>query len=333
MFSERVLPAADRSRRLRVQPGELRQGEAARGLGPAAEHRASRLPQMFSAALADPADSANALAEAAQRRRRSGGIRCTGPLLDEPPALDALQAQDYGNLEILVVNDGGQPVDEVVTRYPRARLIANERNVGVFATLNNGIVCARGRYIGLLADDDIDFPDHVRRLVTALEQSSAKVAHANALTRFLASAEDGSLWTTGHQVLFAGHLDTTEILWGGAQTTQALLVHRDVFDEVGCFDTTLAQADYDFLIRLSRRYDFVHVDHVTCECRYRTDGTTMSHTAGLAPIIDGLTTIFARYGSGGNGYVDRSRSETLAYVRDHHGSQYWEPALPLQLQP
>jgi glycosyltransferase involved in cell wall biosynthesis len=248
-----------------------------------------------------------------------------------PIALDSLEAQEYRALEILVVNDGGAAVDHVVARYPRARLIVNECNSGAFVSLNNGIASARGRYIGLLCDDDIYYPDQVPRLVAALERSRSKVAHGNALTKFIQTQHDGTLVATGHHVLFAGHLDTTEVLWGGAQTNTSLLLHRDVFEEIGTFDAELAQADYEFLIRLSRHYDFVHVDHVTCEFRYRTDRSTMSHNMGAAQILDGLNKIFERYPSNGDAFIDQSRKETLAFFVAHHGGQYWEPAIRLEV--
>ena len=49
-----------------------------------------------------------------------------------------------------------------------------------------------------LADDDWLFPDHLERLATAMIRCGAKIAHANALIRYVTRLEDGTLKTTGY---------------------------------------------------------------------------------------------------------------------------------------
>lgn len=246
-----------------------------------------------------------------------------------PQALDSVQAQSYQNIEVLVVNDGGPPIDALVARYPRARCISSPSNRGVLASCNIGIANASGSYIGFLSDDDIYYFDHVERLVKALEQSGAYVAHANSLTRFLEVDGDGILKTIGSHVLFAAHLDTTEALWWGYLGCN--LVRRDVFDRIGTYDVTNVVADYEMFVRLSRSFDFVHVDHVTFEWRYRTDRATLTHNVGNAAIIEGLLRIFERYPSNGDARVEAGRAATLEFVNDHERMPYWEP--PLRLVP
>jgi hypothetical protein len=245
-----------------------------------------------------------------------------------PFALTSLEDQSYANLEILVVNDGGPPIDDIVSRYPRARSIANAQNIGMYNSINVGIAHARGEYIGLLADDDIYYFDHVERNVAALEQSHGQVARANALTRFLEPDAAGVLRTTGNQVLFAAHQDVTEALWWGS--LGAALVRRDAYARVGAFDATNALAEYEMLVRLSRSFDFIHVDHVTFEWRYRSDRSTYVHQVGTGAMLDGLKRIYDTYPSHGDMIVEQGRAATLAFMREHSATPYFQPALRLE---
>jgi glycosyltransferase involved in cell wall biosynthesis len=91
-----------------------------------------------------------------------------------PRALDALLAQDRPADEIIVVDDGSTDDSlDVIARYgaksPSIRLLKNEKNIGVIATLTRGLQAARGRYVYFGAADDFVMPGFFSTAVAALQ--------------------------------------------------------------------------------------------------------------------------------------------------------------------
>jgi glycosyltransferase involved in cell wall biosynthesis len=104
-------------------------------------------------------------------------------------AMDSVLAQDYPNLELLVVDDGSADetprlLEEYRRRHPpeRFRFIRQE-NAGQAQALNNGNQQARGEILGYLSDDDLLAPGAESRLAGELiADPDAAVAYPAYLT-------------------------------------------------------------------------------------------------------------------------------------------------------
>ncbi|HLI84348.1 MAG TPA: glycosyltransferase family 2 protein [Bryobacteraceae bacterium] len=100
--------------------------------------------------------------------------------------LGSLAAAAWGGFSHRVVYVDNASVDgsvEMVRReFPEVQAIANGRNVGFSAACNQGAAAAAGsRYIYLLNNDTIAFPDSVRRLAEFLERTPSAGVAANRL--------------------------------------------------------------------------------------------------------------------------------------------------------
>jgi glycosyltransferase involved in cell wall biosynthesis len=85
-------------------------------------------------------------------------------------AIASILAQSYDDLEVVVADDAGD-LEPVVRGFddPRVRYHRNERRMGVAGNIRAAFAQARGRYLGLLGDDDRLLPAYVERTVAALE--------------------------------------------------------------------------------------------------------------------------------------------------------------------
>lgn len=97
-------------------------------------------------------------------------------------AIDSVLAQDYPNLELLVVDDGssdGTPslLADYAGRHPEDRFrFLRQDNAGQAVALNNGNAQARGEVLGYLSDDDLLAPGTVTRLIDELVREPDAVA-------------------------------------------------------------------------------------------------------------------------------------------------------------
>ena len=187
--------------------------------------------------------------------------------------LTCLAAQTYPNIESVVVNDGGEAIDDIVAEFPFVRLINLERNAGARRATLTGWEHARGDYIAVLSDDELYYPEHVERMIDAMFRSGAKVAHGACLLRYLEQLESGAWLTFGYNATtFCQTVSPSDTLVASAIGAQQMLVHRSIYEDVGWFLLDSEISDNEVHIRISQRYFYAYDDRVTAEFRDQAGG-------------------------------------------------------------
>jgi len=185
-------------------------------------------------------------------------------------ALACLARQTYPRLEIIVVNDAGEDVRDVVESVPSAVYLVMPQNGGVLRTEEMGFARATGDYFQALADDDFLDPDHIESLVTAMLLSGASMAHGNLVIRHQERTADGEYATVGYNArIFNATATPSLALLATPIAGQGMLIHRRVFDTVGGYDFGCQLADQEFQLRALQAFTFAYVDRMTAEFRAR----------------------------------------------------------------
>lgn len=197
--------------------------------------------------------------------------------------LTSLIIQDYPNIEIIIVNDGGPSVSNLITdmnlRYPY-QLIENDHNQGRSSSGNIGIKASRGQYIGFIDDDDIFYPFHISTLIEALRNSNYKVAYSDALqaTQIKCHFNRNAYSTIDLASILSVDFDLKDLLTRNYIPILCAIFEKSCLKDGLEFDTKIeVLEDWDFWIGIAKNYDFLHVREITCEYRYRADG---SNTVG-----------------------------------------------------
>lgn len=192
-------------------------------------------------------------------------------------AIESVLAQEYPELELVVVDDGSEDNSiEVAARYPGVRRL-RQPNSGVAVARNRGLAESRGDYVVFLDADD-------RLLPNALEVGVGELrAHPDAA--FAAGrprdiGRDGEVIREGAQPLVTRdhYLKLLEecFIWSGS----SLVYRRDALEAVGGFnEKRVAADDYELYLKLARAYPVVCHDVVVTE--YRRHGSNTTRNAGL----------------------------------------------------
>lgn len=171
-------------------------------------------------------------------------------------AIESASAQTFPVSEIIVVdNDSTDDTESVVRGFGERVTYIREPNLGVSAARNKGIESSKGDFIAFLDADDTWLPQKIeKQIAKMLDDPEIGVVHCglrefdNASGETLALHLDGSEgWVADEMLLFS----TPTIIGPGG----TILVRREVFENVGGFDTRLTNGeDWEFCLRVARNY-------------------------------------------------------------------------------
>lgn len=88
-------------------------------------------------------------------------------------ALESILAQTFTDFELLIIDDGSTDSSRAICDSycdSRMRIVTNERNLGLIATLNRGLDLARGEFVARMDCDDISFPRRLERQIEFMER-------------------------------------------------------------------------------------------------------------------------------------------------------------------
>jgi glycosyltransferase involved in cell wall biosynthesis len=174
--------------------------------------------------------------------------------------------QTYPEVEIVVVNNGGVSVENVIERYKETfpqpiQLLTLTEPVQLGAARNRGIAVAHGELIALLDDDDRYRPIHLEQVITALKQAPrTALAYDEGLILLedTASVDDEPHIVATCRFGFAYEKERFE--QDDYILPNSIVMWRAACEAVGGFDETMGVSeDWDFLLKLRTQGTFLYV--------------------------------------------------------------------------
>lgn len=190
-------------------------------------------------------------------------------------ALTSLSNQSFKQFEVVLINDGGEDVQEIVDTfscYFPINYVYHKKSKGRTPALNAGVANASAKWIAVLDDDDIVYPWHFETLYNAtLEKPEYKMFYTNYNRTIFRTINS-------HDPLVLRGVEPWPYNKAQLWVTNRIPMHtwllaKACFEKVGFFDEAQTMLeDFEFLVRLTKKYDFFHINRVTCEYRFYLDG-------------------------------------------------------------
>jgi glycosyltransferase involved in cell wall biosynthesis len=193
--------------------------------------------------------------------------------------LNSLAEQTYAELEIIIVEDGGDESEPLAKAFAaasgrRLNYLSVPRQ-GRSRAGNLGLNAARGELLGFLDDDDQFLSEHVAVLVGALRErpeAAAACSLAYEVPTRVVSREPLAYTEAGRYVVHRRPFAPADLLARNFLPIQAVLFRRELFERLGGFSETLEMLeDWDLWIRYLVPACFVHVPQVTSLHRVPAD--------------------------------------------------------------
>ncbi len=174
-------------------------------------------------------------------------------------AVESVLNQTYGNIEVIVVDDGSQDATrEVLDGFDEAIKAIYQKNAGPSVARNRGVSESKGGILSFLDSDDVWLPDKIERQVGIMNTagdrmcccvcsadilglSGERVGNSLGLSGIKTDVEQGE-WLNPAEVLA-----TRFLLFN-----QVVAVRREAFHKVGGFNDGLRLLeDYELALKLS----------------------------------------------------------------------------------
>lgn len=200
-----------------------------------------------------------------------------------PRTLDSILSQSYENIEIILVNDAGEDVSDIVEHFNKDKKIKyfqNEKNLDLAGSRNVALKNSTGDYICLLDDDDIFLKYAIEFRMDMMKKLNADIVYTRALQDIWDKKDDMSYVSVHRQLYWDSPFDRDLILVQNIAPCCCPLFSRKSWEKVGhYFDEELTTSeDWAFWVELSRQTDFHELKLVDCECSFRRDNSQMTGT-------------------------------------------------------
>ena len=177
--------------------------------------------------------------------------------------IDSIMQQTYKNFELIVIDDGSKDNSKEVLTDLQAKYkftLIFQENHGVAFTLNRGIKeFAKGKYLTFCASHDYWTLDKLQKQVQFMENNQF-YPMCYGKTYYVS---ESSLLLPEHDILnnsLKGGWLFDDILLFKIHPPVNYLFNKSIFDEVGCYDESIAAEDYYMNLQISSKYPIGFID-------------------------------------------------------------------------
>jgi glycosyltransferase involved in cell wall biosynthesis len=220
--------------------------------------------------------------------------------------LASVQAQTYKATQLIIVDDYSSDDSVAIIEHwlqetgMRCTFIRHQENQGICKSLNAALAVATGKYISIVASDDVWLLDKIAHQVEIMESQPDQVG--------VLYSEAFRMDVNGHSLpdtLIAANWNLPEmpqgqildtLLQGNFIPGLTTLIRRSCYDKVGLYDENLPWEDWDMWMRIARHYSFLYSP--TPSAKYRIHEKSFSRSDPGRMLKDSFKICLKQFGLG-----------------------------------
>ncbi len=200
--------------------------------------------------------------------------------------------QTYKNIELIVIDDGSKDKSPEILKELSKKYnfyYEYQQNIGLPATLNKMIKMAKGKYISLIASDDVKTLDKIEVLVKEFEELSDDYAVVCGDAKFIDdNGKEICLEVNGQEC--SSFLDSRScmrsdfdyknnfgeyvtLLQANYIPAMSTLIKKEALYKVGLYEENISIEDWNMWLKLARTYKMKHIDRVVSFYRWHENNS------------------------------------------------------------
>jgi len=183
--------------------------------------------------------------------------------------LQSVLAQSFRDFEVIIINDGSEDATQEtveVFKDDRIRYFELPRSIGIPKARNFGLLQAKGEYVAIVDDDDIQLPHRFEEQVKKLDDGF-DVAYGGWV-----SQGNGRNFVRKSCPFSLARL----LLIGKMCSHGGLMIRKSTLEKESYNEGLMYGSDYELVIRLAARgYRFGRIDRIMNIIRVQDDGVTI----------------------------------------------------------
>ena len=221
-------------------------------------------------------------------------------------AIESIINQTYNNIELIVIDDGSsdstwEKLNELKQkceeRFVRTHFETKE-NEGTCKTMNRLISLTEGKYIYLIASDDVSKPQAIQKECEFLEQNpdyslvvgDSEIIDAKSkrcywdIEHKIVYSEKEALYITNGQYLQkmsdtdfnSEDFGTYKTLYRGNYIPNGYMIRKDIFDKTGNYSVEAPLEDYWLVLQISKYAKLKYIDEILFSYRWHGNNTVQN---------------------------------------------------------
>lgn len=197
-------------------------------------------------------------------------------------ALAGVLVSKDDSVEVIVIDDGSTDesatiVQQAMTTHRALKLITNDSNMGIVASLNRGLAVARGQFIARMDADDIAMPSRFSKQIRFLQQTGCDLC-GTWFVEFGQGIPRTVRWPHEEQAV------RTAMLFQNTILHPTILARRAVFEEFQYREDYRLAEDYDLLTRVCGKFRIANLPEPLLRYRRHSKQATQAKRAAMEDV-------------------------------------------------